>query len=130
MIGPEAYSHPVHAVVRRAIAEGGGAGGGLVGAVWTEKVRDACGDLAAKALVTELSVESLRIDHDPDPRYVEETLIRLQIPAVNRRIREIKSKLQRLNPVTQREAYLTLAGELFSLEQQARGLRERAAGGF
>ncbi|GAA0947574.1 hypothetical protein GCM10009558_063200 [Virgisporangium aurantiacum] len=103
---------------------------GLSGAVWTEKVRDACPDLAAKALATELSVESLRLDHDPDPRYVDQTLTRLQIPAVNRRIREIKSKLQRLNPVTQREAYLTLAGELFSLEQQARGLRERAAGGI
>lgn len=130
LIGSEAYSHPVHAVVREAIAAAGGAAGGLVGAVWTEKVRDACPDLAAKALTTELSVERLRLDDDPDPRYVEETLVRLQMPAVNRRIREVKSKLQRLNPVTHREAYLTLAGELFSLEQQARGLRERAAGGF
>jgi DNA primase len=130
LIGGEAYAHPVHAVVREAIAQAGGAGGGLAGAVWTEKVRDACPDLAAEALVTELSVEPLRIDHDVDPRYVDQTLTRLQIPAVNRRIREIKSKLQRLNPVTQREAYLTLAGELFSLEQQARGLRERAAGGI
>jgi DNA primase len=130
LIDAAAYTHPVHAAVREAIAQAGGAGGGLAGAVWTEKVRDACADLAAKALATELSVEPLRIDHDPDPRYVDITLTRLQIPAVNRRIREIKSKLQRLNPVTQRDAYLTLAGELFSLEQQARGLRERAAGGF
>ncbi|WP_373320391.1 DNA primase [Virgisporangium aurantiacum] len=130
LIGAEAYAHPVHAVLREAITQAGGAAGGLSGAVWTEKVRDACPDLAAKALATELSVESLRLDHDPDPRYVDQTLTRLQIPAVNRRIREIKSKLQRLNPVTQREAYLTLAGELFSLEQQARGLRERAAGGI
>jgi DNA primase len=128
-IGIEAYANPVHAAVREAIALAGGAAGGAAGAVWTEKVRDACPDLAGKALVAELSVESLRIDHDPDPRYVDQTLTRLQIPPVNRRLREIKSKLQRLNPVTNREEYLTLAGELFSLEQHARALRERAAGG-
>jgi DNA primase len=128
-IGAEAYGNPVHAAVREAIALAGGAGGGAVGAVWTEKVRDACTDLAGKALVTELSVERLRIDHEPDPRYVDQTLTRLQIPPVNRRLREIKSKLQRLNPVTAREEYLSLAGELFSLEQHARALRERAAGG-
>jgi DNA primase len=129
VIGVEAYANPVHAAVREAIALAGGAGGGAAGAVWTEKVRDACPDLAGKALVAELSVEPLRIDHEPDPRYVDQTLTRLQIPPVNRRLREIKSKLQRLNPVTNREEYLTLAGELFSLEQHARALRERAAGG-
>ena len=129
VIGAEAYANPVHAAVREAIALAGGAGGGAAGAVWTEKVRDACADLAGKALVTELSVEPLRIDHEPDPRYVDQTLTRLQIPPVNRLLREIKSKLQRLNPVTAREEYLTLAGELFSLEQHARARRERAAGG-
>jgi DNA primase len=128
-IGAGAYANPVHAAVREAIALAGGAGGGAAGAVWTEKVRDACTDIAGKALVTELSVEPLRIDHEPDPRYVDQTLTRLQIPPVNRRLREIKSKLQRLNPVSAREEYLSLAGELFSLEQHARALRERAAGG-
>jgi DNA primase len=128
-IGIGAYGNPVHAAVREAIALAGGAGGGAAGAVWTEKVRDACSDIAGKALVTELSVEPLRIDHEPDPRYVDQTLTRLQIPAVNRQLREIKSKLQRLNPVAAREEYLSLAGELFSLEQHARALRERAAGG-
>jgi DNA primase len=129
VIDATAYAHPIHAAVREAIGLAGGAGGGAAGAVWTEKVRDACTDLAGKALVTELSVEPLRLDHEPDPRYVEQTLTRLQIPSVNRRLREIKSKLQRLNPVTQREEYLSLAGELFSVEQHARALRERAAGG-
>ena len=40
------------------------------GAVWIEAVRDACADLAAKALVGELAVEPLRVDGEPDPRYV------------------------------------------------------------
>ena len=42
----------------------------------------------------------------------------------------MKSRLQRLNPVTHKDEYLTLAGELFSLEQHARALREQAVGGL
>ena len=69
-IGEDAYGHPVHAAVRAAIAEAGGAASGTSGAVWIERVRDACGDLGAKALVGELAVEPLRLDGEPDPRYV------------------------------------------------------------
>ncbi|MGH3738091.1 MAG: DNA primase, partial [Micromonosporaceae bacterium] len=122
------YRHPVHAAVRSSIVEAGGAASATAGADWVEKVRDACADLAAKALVGELSVEPLRYDGDPDPRYVTVTLARLQWPAVQARIQEIKSKLQRTNPVTQEDAYRQMFGELISLEAQARGLREQAVG--
>lgn len=122
------YRHPVHAVVRRAIATVGGASAATSGADWVERVREACDDLAAKALVGELSVEPLRYDGEPDPRYVTVTLARLQLPAVVERIREIKSRLQRTNPVTEQDAYRQMFGDLISLEAQARGLREQAAG--
>jgi DNA primase len=47
-----AYRHPLHAVVRQAVADAGGAAGEPTGgAVWIERVRDACPDLMAKALV-------------------------------------------------------------------------------
>ncbi len=85
---------------------------------------------AAKALVGELAVEPLRIDGEPDPRYVAVTLARLQWGSVTARIRDLKSKVQRINPVTNKDEYLALAGELFSLEQHARALREQAAGGL
>jgi len=122
------YRHPVHAVVRRAIATVGGASAATSGADWVERVRETCDDLAAKALVGELSVEPLRYDGEPDPRYVTVTLARLQLPAVAERIREIKSRLQRTNPVTEQDAYRQMFGDLISLEAQARGLREQAAG--
>jgi len=124
------YAHPVHAEVRAAIAEAGGASSGTSGAVWVERVRAACTDLAAAALVAELAVEPLRLDAEPDPRYVAVTLARLQHASVSRRLQEVKSRLQRLNPVTHKDEYLTLAGELFSLEQRARALREQAVGGL
>jgi DNA primase len=122
------YRHPVHAVVRRAIAVVGGVTSGTAGADWVERVRESCDDLTARALVGELSVEPLRYDGDPDPRYVTVTLARLQLPAVVTRIREIKSRLQRTNPVTEQDAYRQMFGDLISLEAQARGLREQAAG--
>jgi DNA primase len=124
------YGDPVHAAVREGIAEAGGAAAATGGAVWIEAVRDACADLAAKALVGELAVEPLRIDAEPDPRYVLIQLSRLQLAAVRSRIREIKSKVQRINPVTSKDEYLALAGELFSLEQHARALREQAVGSW
>ncbi|MFD0820306.1 DNA primase, partial [Micromonospora zhanjiangensis] len=100
------------------------------GAVWIERFRDACADLAAQALVGELAVEPLRIDGEPDPRYVSITLARLEWGSVMARIRDLKSKVQRINPVANKDEYFALFGELLSLEQHARALREQAAGGL
>lgn len=124
------YLDPLHVAVRAAITESGGASGAASGAVWVERVREACTDLAAAALVGELAVEPLRLDGDPDPRYVAVTMARLQLSSVSRRLHDLKSRVQRLNPVTHKDEYLTLAGELFSMEQHARALREQAVGGL
>ncbi|ASW56225.1 DNA primase [Plantactinospora sp. KBS50] len=125
-----AYLHPVHRVLRAAVAAAGGAAVATGGAVWIEQVRDACADLAARALVGELAVEPLRIDGDPDPRYVSVTLARLELGSVTVRVRDLKSKIQRVNPVANKDEYFALFGELLSLEQHARALREQAAGGL
>ncbi|SCG78124.1 DNA primase [Micromonospora humi] len=124
------YQHPVHAAVRVAVAAAGGAAGATGGAVWIERVRDACDDLAGQALVGELAVEPLRIDGEVDPRYVSVTMARLQWSSVTGRIRDLKSKIQRINPVSHKDEYFALFGELLSLEQHARALREQAAGGL
>ena len=129
-LGPEVYLHPVHLAVREAITEAGGAASAASGAVWIERVRDACTDLGGRALVGELAVEPLRIDGEPDPRYVSITLARLEWGSVTTRIRDLKSKVQRINPVANKDEYFALFGELLSLEQHARALREQAAGGF
>jgi DNA primase len=124
------YRHPVHVAVRAAVAAAGGAATATGGAVWIEQVRDACDDLAARALVGELAVEPLRIDGEPDPRYVSITMARLQFGSVTARIKDLKSKVQRINPVSNKDEYFALFGELLSLEQHARALREQAAGGL
>jgi DNA primase len=128
LLGVDAYHHPLHAAVRTAIAEAGGAASATSGPVWVQRVRDACADLAASALVSELAVEPLRIDNDPDPHYLGVTLAKLELVTVDAKVAELKSKVQRVNPVTDKADYLARAAELFSLEQHARSLRERAAG--
>ena len=129
-LGPETYGHPVFQAVRQAIADAGGTGAATSGAVWISAVRDACTDLGGQALVSELAVDPLHVDGEVDPRYVQITLARLQVGAVTTRIRDLKSKVQRVNPVAHKDEYLALAGELFSLEQHARALRDQAAGGL
>ncbi|WP_229402487.1 DNA primase [Micromonospora okii] len=124
------YRHPVHAAVREAMAAAGGAAAATQGVLWVEAVREACDDLAARALVGELAVEPLRIDGEPDPRYVSVLLAQLQWGSVTGRIRDLKSKVQRINPVSNKDEYFALFGELLSLEQHARALREQAAGGL
>ncbi len=125
-----AYVHPVHAAVRLAVAECGGVASAVAGPGWIESVRDACADLAGKALVGELAVEPLRVDGPVDPRYVGVQMSRLQLFALNRRIAEVKSRLQRVNPVTDPDEHSQLFGELVSLEQHARALREQTSGGL
>src|SRR5690606_7738930 len=129
-LGLEAYHHPLHQAIRTAIAEAGGAASATSGAVWVQRVRDACRDLAAGALVGELAVEPLRLDGDPDPRHVGVTLAKLDGATVDARLAALKCRAQRVNPVTDKAEYLWLAAEWFSLEQPARALRERAAGGL
>ena len=129
-LGPDVYGDPVLRGIREAIAAAGGTAAATGGAGWIEAVRDACVDLGGQALVGEMSVEPLRIDGEADPRYVQVTLARLQVGAVTARIKDLKSKVQRINPVAHKDEYLALAGELFSLEQHARALRDQAAGGL
>jgi len=120
----------VHTAIRVAIAEAGGAAGASGGAGWIETVREACTDLAGNALVSELAVEPLRRDGPPDPQYVLIQLSQLQLFALTRRIAEVKSKLQRMNPVDEADDYHRLFGDLLSLEQHARALREQTSGGL
>ena len=131
VVGPENYGDGVYRAIRSAIqAAGGASSASSSGVVWIEKVRDACDDLGGQALISALAVEPLHVNGAVDPRYVQITLARLQVGSVTTRIRDLKSKVQRLNPVAHKDDYLALAGELFSLEQQARALREQAAGGL
>ena len=121
----------MHQVLRAAIAKAGGAAAATGGAVWIEAVRDACDDLAAQALVGRAGGRAAAASTASPTRGTS----RSPWPgcswgSVTSRIRELKSKIQRINPVANKDEYFALFGELLSLEQHARALREQAAGGL
>jgi DNA primase len=124
------YTHPAHAAVRSAIAESGGATAGVSGPGWINTLRDACSDLGAQMLVMELAVEPVRVDGDPDSQYLNVVLARLQLAGLKQRIDDVKSKLQRINPVTEKDEYHKRFSDLLALEQHSRALKEQAAGGL
>jgi DNA primase len=55
-------------------------------------------------------------------------LAALELVSVARAIEQLKSRMQRTNPVDEQQEYNRLFGELVALEQQRRVLKDRAAG--
>jgi DNA primase len=125
----DAFTDATYRSLAQAVGAAGGASLGRAGPEWVDMVADQCVDLLLRSLVTELAVEPLRTSGEPDARYVAGTVARVQELKVSRDIAQLKSKLQRLNPVEQADAYTALFGQLVSLEQLRRGLREQALGG-
>ncbi len=127
-IDETAYTDPIYAETRRAIAVAGGATAGISGPGWIDKIANASGDLVVKTVVVELAVEPLRAAGEPDSRYVAAVLSRLQELAVERQVGVLKSRLQRINPIERADEHRRLFGELIALEQHKRGLREQGIG--
>ena len=126
-LGEECFTSPAYAAVRAAVAKSGGAARATGGAEWVAKIQESAETDSVRELVTELAVESMQSVDDGDPRYAEALLMRLEEMALTRRIQELKSKVQRLNPVEHAEEYNRLFGELIALETQKKGLRGRGA---
>jgi DNA primase len=122
-LGEECYTAPAYAAVRAAVAKAGGAARAVGGAEWVAKLQEYAETDAVRELVTELAVEPMQSIEDDDPRYAKALLVRLEEMALTRRIQELKSRLQRLNPVDQAEDYNRRFGELIVLERQKKGLR-------
>jgi DNA primase len=127
-LGEECFTSPAYAAVRAAVAKAGGASRATAGAEWVAKVQESAETDSVRELVTELAVEPMQSIEDDDPRYAEALLVRLEEMALTRRIQELKSRLQRLNPVEQAEDYNRMFGELIVLERQKKGLRAQSVG--
>ncbi|SBW22271.1 DNA primase [Candidatus Protofrankia californiensis] len=131
-LSPELFTVRAHHGVREVIAAAGGVCAGLSAAgdvsTWVSAVAEAAGQDELRRFVIELAVEAVFCDHDVDDRYVDEQMSRVQELQVTRRIADLKSRVQRLNPVTDAETFKHAYGELIALEQHKRQLRERGLG--
>src|SRR6202048_3376541 len=125
----ESFTHPGYAAVCTAIEAAGGTGTGIGGAEWLDAVRQKAPSPAAAGLISEMSVEAIRVDDDEKlPRYIAGVLARLQEVWVGRQIADVKSKLQRMSPVEQGDEYHALFGDLVAMEGYRRSLLEQASG--
>jgi DNA primase len=124
------FTSAAYAAVRTAVAKAGGAATAVGGPDWVTRLQEAAETDSVRDLVTELAVEALQIKDESDPRYATSLVARLEEMALTRQIQELKSRLQRVNPVEAATEYNRLFGELIVLEQRKKGLRERGIGGL
>jgi DNA primase len=122
------FTHPVYRAVWEAVNVCGGPVDAPSGEVWTTKLRAAVEDGPVAQALGALTVEPLLSAKDPDRAYVAAHVYRLQEVTVMRRITDLKSRLQRTNPVEHPVEYNKMFGELVALEQHRRTLREKAIG--
>ena len=112
-----AFTHPAYAALSKSLT-----------ALGENATPEKIADTNLQALFTELSVEPIRSDGEVSERYVASIVARLREVAISRRIADLKSKLQRLNPVENEGEYNAAFAELVSLETTRRGLHELALG--
>jgi DNA primase len=130
----EAFTHPSYVRVHRAVRSAGGVCGGREGSAWLDAVLAECNQ-EVRGLVAELAVEPLELaqkssgrENTDEVRYVASIVSGVRLAMVDEQIAEIKSRLQRTNPVDDADAYLELFGDLVPLEQYRIALREKAMG--
>ena len=111
-----AFTHPAYREMRRTIDEK------------NELSTQTITDEKIKTLFTELTVEPIRADGKPTSAYVESIVARLREVAISRSIAELKSNLQRLNPVESEIEYNAAFTALVALESTRRSLHELALG--
>ncbi len=123
-VDAEDFTHGAY----RALWAGVQAAGGPVAAdpQWASTLRDAQHDERLQSLISALTVEPLLSAKEPDDAYVGQHVHRLRELTAMRRIADLKSRLQRTNPVDEATEYNRMFGELVALEQHRRSLRERA----
>jgi len=117
---PAAFSFPLYATLRTLIDN--------QKEFSTQDLLEKCESEELKSLITELTVEPIRTDGEVSDRYITSIFARLREVALSRSIAEIKSTLQRLNPVENDAQYQEIFGQLVGMEAARRVQKELALG--
>jgi DNA primase len=125
-LGANDFTHPTYRAVWELVEQNGGLA--AADADWAGRLRDRAGDPAVVAALSALAVEPVPSKKGADDAFVANSVYRLQELTAQRRIAEVKSRLQRTNPVEHTTEYNRMFGELTALEQHRRQLRDLALG--
>lgn len=113
----------VFAAVEKAAAEGE-----ATEKEWVHRVVQACDDELVRSLIMALAVERLPVHGEVTERFVVANTSHLQLLTVMRVIAQLKSRLQRTNPVEHQRAYNQMFSELVVLEARRKELHTRSIG--
>ena len=127
-LGAAAFTLPAHVAVFELIAGCGGVATAGRARDWAAALLAAAPDDVVRGFVTELAVEPLELEREPDEKYADVVLARVGELAAGRQIAAIKARLQRMNPEEDQAAYNRMFGELVGLEQRRKWLLDRASG--
>jgi len=127
-LGPNDFHHPTYRALWELVVAQGGPITGAGDDGWANRLRDTAPDPAVSSAISALGVEPLLTAKEPDHTYVVAHVYRLLELTAMRRIADLKSRLQRTNPVEHATDYNRMFGELVALEQHRRNLREMAVG--
>jgi DNA primase len=123
-VGANDFTHPTLRSVWELVEKNGGPSAADAG--WTARIRSDAADPVVQSAISALAVEPLTLTKEPDDAYVAKWIYKLMELTAQRRIAELKSRLQRTNPLEQPVEYNRMFGELTALEQHRRALREKA----
>ena len=115
------FTHPAYRAIFEAVA-----GAGVPGPDWPQPVVQAASDSTAVHVIAALATEPLL--RPASPTYAAEYVAQLRLLSVSRAIANLKSKLQRTNPIDDQVNYNRMFAALLELEKQRRELSETAAG--
>ncbi len=130
-LGDNDFTHPAYLAIWQASASLGGPAAAPAAEVWVDKIRALVGERAGPAVLQVLN--AITVEQPPaaafDEAYAAACSYRLQEITALRRIGDLKSKLQRTNPVEHTAEYNRMFGELIALEGHRQALRDRSIGG-
>jgi len=115
-----AYGSVLTAVEKAATEDGGGD--------WVHRLTAAAEQQQLRSLIVSLAVEPLPVQGEVTHRFVVAHSAGLQLLTVMRAIAELKSRLQRTNPVEAQQRYNQMFSELVVLEARRKQLQSRSIG--
>jgi DNA primase len=129
VLGADVFTAAAHRAARELITECGGVAAAGLPRDWVDALLAAAPHDNARKFLTRLAVEPVEAPGaagEPDDRYADYVLTRLEELSVSRHIALVKSRLQRMNPVTEQADYNHTFGDLVALEQRRKLLVERS----
>ncbi len=119
------FTHPGYAAVFTSVEK---AAAEDTGEDWVRRVAQSADADHIRSLIVSLAVEPLLVNGEVTRRFVVAHSARLQLLTVMREIADLKSRLQRTNPVEAEKKYNQMFSELVVLEARRQRLQSRSLG--